>query len=107
MLQLEVFTPNRAVLELACDRVQLPGVQGQMTVLPGHSTLLAQLSAGTIYVQGGQQQADTDAHQAQEGQQQQSPPGRESGRAQVVIAAGFAWVQHDRVRVLCDEPAQS
>ncbi|MEM7589790.1 MAG: F0F1 ATP synthase subunit epsilon [Myxococcota bacterium] len=83
MLQLEIFTPKRAVLQVSCDRVQLPGVQGKMTVLPGHSTLLAQLGAGIICVHGKRQNPN------------------------ISIAAGFAWVQGNCVRVLCDEPSPS
>lgn len=101
MLQLEIFTPKRSVLRVSCDRVQLPGLQGQMTVLPGHSTLLAQLGAGTIYVQGKQQAvSDNDATSA-------TKFGKQQDRTHVAIAAGFAWVQDNRVRVLCDEPSLS
>ena len=53
-LQLELVTPERAVLSDPVDEVVLPSVDGYMGVLPGHAPLLAQLDAGEVsYRVGG------------------------------------------------------
>ncbi len=50
MLELEVVTPERAVLHDHVDDVVLPGVRGEMDVLPGHLPLLAALDVGQMTI---------------------------------------------------------
>ena len=50
---LEVVTPERKVLETEVDRVEVPGLDGELGILPGHTELVSQLKqAGllTYYV---------------------------------------------------------
>ncbi len=47
-LSVRVLTPSRRLAEVECSQVVIPTTQGQITVLPGHSALLASLGAGTV-----------------------------------------------------------
>ena len=40
---LEVVTPERKVLEAEVDRVEVPGLNGELGILPGHTELVSQL----------------------------------------------------------------
>ena len=40
-LALEIVTPDRAVVHEEVDEVQLPGTEGNLGILPGHTPLLA------------------------------------------------------------------
>jgi F-type H+-transporting ATPase subunit epsilon len=42
-IRLEVVTPERKVLEAEVDRVEIPGLDGELGVLPGHTELISQL----------------------------------------------------------------
>jgi F-type H+-transporting ATPase subunit epsilon len=50
-LQLEIVTPDATVYSEAVDMVTLPGVEGQMGVLPQHVRLMTQLVPGELIVQ--------------------------------------------------------
>ncbi|HEX5037600.1 MAG TPA: ATP synthase F1 subunit epsilon [bacterium] len=77
-IQLEIVTPEASVLKEDVDEVVAPGAMGQFDVLPGHTTLLAELEKGAVtYVKGGQAKA-------------------------VVISGGFAEVKEDHVTILAD-----
>ena len=53
-IQLEVVTPERRVLAEAVDSVNVPGANGELGILPGHTPLISQLQTGTLtYVQDG------------------------------------------------------
>lgn len=75
-IHLEVVTRHRRVLEAEVDEVRLPGVMGELGVLPGHTPLLTALAVGRM------------AYTAD---------GTES---KLVVKHGFAEVQPDRVTVL-------
>ncbi len=47
-LQLEVVTPERRVLSEAVDAVTLPGLGGELGILPGHTPLISQLQTGVL-----------------------------------------------------------
>ena len=49
-LNLEVVTPEQAVLSEEIDEVVLPGEEGQFGVLPGHLPLLSSLTIGELVV---------------------------------------------------------
>jgi F-type H+-transporting ATPase subunit epsilon len=49
-LQLEIVTPEATVYSEAVDMVTLPGVQGQMGVLPQHVRLMTQLVPGELII---------------------------------------------------------
>ena len=78
-LVLEVVTPERQLLEATVDSVQVPGLDGELGILPGHTPLISQLRpAGLLsYTSGGT-------------------------TAQLVISEGFVEVMPDRVKVLAE-----
>lgn len=78
-LHLEVVTRLRKVVEDEVDEVRLPGVLGELGVLPGHTPLLTALAIGPLaYTSGGKEQ-------------------------RMVVEQGFAEIQPDRVTVLARE----
>lgn len=53
-IQLEVVTPERRVLNEAVDMVTVPGLGGELGILPGHTPLISQLQTGVLsYTQAG------------------------------------------------------
>ena len=75
-LTLELVTPDRAIAHERVDEVQIPGTQGYLGVLPGHTPLLTTLQVGELWFhQGGEKHF-------------------------VSIAFGFAEVLPDRVTIL-------
>lgn len=51
---LEIVTPDRPVLKEEVSEFTAPGLLGEFGVLPGHTTLLAQLGTGPLtYIKGG------------------------------------------------------
>ena len=45
-IQLEIVTPERLVVNVAVDEIQIPGKTGYLGILPGHAPLISELSAG-------------------------------------------------------------
>jgi F-type H+-transporting ATPase subunit epsilon len=52
-IQLEIVTPDRAVVREEVDEVQVPGAEGYLGVLPGHTPLLATLGIGELWYRKG------------------------------------------------------
>jgi len=75
-LALEIVTPERPLVRETVDEVALPGSEGELGVLPGHTPLLTTLKVGTLWYRQGEQ------------------------RHYVAVAHGFAEVLPDRVTVL-------
>jgi F-type H+-transporting ATPase subunit epsilon len=77
-IQLEVVTPERRVLAEPVDMVTVPGLGGELGILPGHTPLISQLQTGVLtYVQEGK-----------------SYP--------LHVSGGFVEVRDDHVSVLAD-----
>lgn len=72
----ELVTPDHGVVTEQVDEVQLPGEEGYIGVLPGHTPLLTQLAVGELWYRKGQQ------------------------RTYVSVAFGLAEVLPDRVTIL-------
>ena len=54
-LELELATPERALVREQVNEVEIPGKDGYMGILPGHAPLLGLLGTGTLtYTAGGQ-----------------------------------------------------
>lgn len=54
-LTLEVVTPDRQVIHDQVDSVQLPGLDGELGILPGHAPLLTELGTGALsFKKGGE-----------------------------------------------------
>ena len=77
-LKLLVVTPERKVAESEEDLVELPGAEGYLGILPGHTPLIAQLKTGVV-------------------------SWRHSGASEsLAVSAGLAEISQDRVAVLAD-----
>jgi len=77
-LQLDVITPERRLLSEAVDAVTVPGANGELGILPGHTPLISQLQTGVLsYTQGG-------------------------ATHRLLVSGGFVEVNADRVSVLAD-----
>lgn len=51
-LKFKITTPERVVYESEVDRVSAPTEMGEVTILPGHIPLVANLKAGELRVDG-------------------------------------------------------
>ena len=77
-IQLEVVTPERRVLAEPVDMVTVPGLGGELGILPGHTPLISQLQTGVLtYVQEGKS-------------------------FQLHVSGGFVEVREDHVSVLAE-----
>lgn len=47
-LQLEIVTPDKLVVNAAVDKVQIPGKNGYLGILPKHAPLITELAVGEI-----------------------------------------------------------
>ena len=79
----DLVTPTRLLVSEEADMVVVPGGDGDIGVLPGHSPLLTTVRPGTV-----------DVH--------------EDGKvtARFFVAGGFAEVTPDRLTVLAEEAAE-
>src|SRR6266403_6038282 len=77
-LQLEVITPERRVLAESVSMVTVPGLGGELGILPGHTPLISQLQTGVLsYVLEGK-------------------------TFQLHVSGGFIEVRDDHVSVLAE-----
>ena len=79
MLQLQLVSPERMLVDEQVDEVQIPGLDGYMGIVPGHAPLLSELMPGGVlsYRAGGAEKV-------------------------LAVYGGFVEVQPDRVRILAD-----
>jgi F-type H+-transporting ATPase subunit epsilon len=54
-LELDIVTPDKAIVHEQVDEVQLPGWDGALGILPGHTPLLAMLRPGELWYRKGQE----------------------------------------------------
>jgi F-type H+-transporting ATPase subunit epsilon len=54
-LTLDIVTPDKAIVHDDVDEVQLPGWEGALGILPGHTPLLALLKPGELWYRKGQE----------------------------------------------------
>jgi len=77
-IQLEVVTPERRVIAEPVDMVTVPGLGGELGILPGHTPLISQLQTGVLaYMQEGKS-------------------------SQLHVSGGFVEVRDDHVSVLAE-----
>ncbi len=77
-IQLEVVTPERRVLSESVEMVTVPGLGGELGILPGHTALISQLQTGVLsYVKDGK-------------------------TSQLHVSGGFIEVRDDHVSVLAE-----
>jgi F-type H+-transporting ATPase subunit epsilon len=77
-LNLEVLTPDKTALKELVDEVIVPGLDGELGILPSHTPLISQLKTGVLNYRQG-----TD-------------------KRQLFVSGGFVEVLDDRVSVLTD-----
>jgi F-type H+-transporting ATPase subunit epsilon len=77
-LQLDVITPERRLLSEQVDSVTVPGLGGELGILPGHTPLISQLKTGVLSFTRG------------------------SETRRLLVSGGFVEVNDDRVSVLAD-----
>ena len=75
-LALEIVTPDRALVREEVDEVQVPGSEGYLGILPGHTPLLATLAVGELWYRKGTE------------------------KVHLAIQGGFVEVLPDRVTIL-------
>ena len=75
-LQLQIVSADRSLVNEPVDEVQIPGTNGYLGILPGHTPLLTTLQVGQLWYRQGQE------------------------KHFLSIAFGFAEVQPDRVTIL-------
>jgi F-type H+-transporting ATPase subunit epsilon len=75
-IQLEIVTPDRALVREEVEEIQVPGAEGYLGVLPGHTPLLATLKVGELWYRIGQE------------------------KHFLAIAGGFVEILPDRVTIL-------
>jgi F-type H+-transporting ATPase subunit epsilon len=82
-LHLEVVIPERKVFEADVDRVEVPGLDGELGILPGHTQLISQLKpAGLLTYHIGDE------------------------KGEIAISDGFVEISDDRVIILADGAAR-
>jgi F-type H+-transporting ATPase subunit epsilon len=77
-LLLEIVTPERLAFSETVDSVQLPGVEGELGVLPHHAPLVSTLGLGELRIRRGSQEES------------------------FAIAGGFLQVRPDKVVVMAE-----
>ncbi|MGE0444357.1 MAG: F0F1 ATP synthase subunit epsilon [Vicinamibacterales bacterium] len=75
-LLLEIVTPDRALVREEVDEVVVPGSEGELGILPGHTPLLSTLKVGEMWYRQG------------------------SEKHHLAVAFGFVEVLPERVTVL-------
>ncbi len=75
-VELQIVTPDRAIVKEQVEEVEIPGINGYFGVLPGHTPMLAELSVGELWYRKGQE------------------------KTYLAIAYGFAEVLPERVTIL-------
>jgi F-type H+-transporting ATPase subunit epsilon len=80
-IRLEIVTPEKMLVREDVEEVVVPGEDGYLGVLPGHTPLLATLKIGDLWYRKGQE------------------------KTHVPISGGFAEVLPDRVTILAEVAA--
>ncbi|MXY23326.1 MAG: F0F1 ATP synthase subunit epsilon [Acidobacteria bacterium] len=75
-LTIEIVTPDRAIVHETVDEAQIPGAEGYLGVLPGHTPLLVTLDVGEVWFRRGED------------------------LSYLHVAFGFAEILPDRIRIL-------
>ncbi|MFM7297142.1 MAG: ATP synthase F1 subunit epsilon [Planctomycetota bacterium] len=77
-LTLRVITPDSIVLDIQASAVRLPGVDGQIGILPRHAHMVAAVDVGPLaYTEGGVEKT-------------------------LFVSEGFAEVKGNTLRVVCE-----
>ena len=78
MIQLEIVTPEKKVVETTASSVTVPTARGEIGILPNHAPLISSLRSGVLsYKEGSETQ-------------------------KIVVSGGFVEVSGDKVSILAD-----
>ena len=80
-LQLEIVTPERLAYSDAVDAVNVPGIDGELGILPHHAPMVAILGRGVLRLEGA------------------------AGASRFQVDGGFLQVVDDQVRVVTERAA--
>ena len=75
----ELVSPEKVLMAVDAEQVELPGGDGDFTVLPGHAPVIATLRPGTIHAR------------------------TKDGKKAIFVKSGFAEVGPDKLVVLADQ----
>lgn len=53
-MQFDLVSPEKRLASFAASAVQIPGADGDMTAMPGHSPVISTLRPGVVRVQSGE-----------------------------------------------------
>jgi len=77
-LAIEILTPSRLLLQDQVDELNVPGAEGYLGILPGHTALLTTLGQGVLMYRKGEQ------------------------RQYMAVFGGYMEVNNDKVTILAD-----
>ena len=77
-IQFDLVSPERRLASFEASAVQLPGTDGDMTAMPGHSPVISTLRPGIVRVQAS------------------------GGDKSYVVTAGFVEITEDSVSVIAE-----
>jgi F-type H+-transporting ATPase subunit epsilon len=77
-LTLEIVTPEKTLLETEADYVTLPGIIGELGILPGHIPIVTGLQSGVLVYKNG------------------------NSEKKLAIHYGFAEISQDKISVLAN-----
>lgn len=78
-MQFDLVSPERSLASLQAAEVQIPGAEGDMTILPDHAPVLTTLRPGVVKVSGP------------------------DGDADYVVTGGFVEISSEGVSVLAEQ----
>lgn len=78
-VQFDLVSPERLLASLDAREVQLPGAEGDMTILPDHANLITTLRPGVLKVTGSE------------------------GSSEYVVTGGFAEINGESISVLAEK----
>lgn len=78
MLSIQIITPERTVFTGEAKGITLPGIDGELTILPGHIPLISLLKTGEIVLRTAE------------------------GKRHMAIYGGFFEILNDKVKLLTD-----
>ena len=82
-LTFELVSPERRLASTEADSVTIPGMEGDMTAMPGHAPYVTTLRPGEVVVRSG------------------------SGETRYFVTGGFAEISNDIVSVLAERGVEA
>lgn len=76
-LQVDILSPAKIITKVKASELQLPGFEGELGILPGHTTFVSELGIGEMVVKGDQGES-------------------------FFVSGGYVEVSNDKIKVLVD-----